>query len=292
MRPACGLSADCPLAFPVLLRRHDHSGTEGEDAAKGMTKQRKTTRLVVGTVALGATFAVLGVTAYAQGFAVVSSWGAAAGRLYTAPAETRVGIGISTPAAALQVNSQDDAGLGANVGAVMIGRNTGSYQNLLLDGNEIMARIGTEAGIFYLNHQGGDVVVHGGGTSSQVFRIYEDGRVRIGAANSGHTNAKLSVDGKIVAKEVRVLLEGFPDYVFAEDYVLPSLDSVAAHIAAHKHLPYLPSAAKVEAEGASLGELNMALLRTVEELTLHMIEQSKMIKEQQQVLSRLTGAAK
>ena len=41
----------------------------------------------------------------------------------------------------------------------------------------------------------------------------------------------------------------------------------------------MPSAKEMEKNGVQLGEMNMLLLKKVEELTLHLIEQNKEIKE-------------
>ncbi len=217
-----------------------------------------------------------------------SRWSAAAGTLYANPNQTRVGIGTSAPQAALHVNSQDDASLGPNgEGGIMIGRSSHNHRNLQLDGNEIQARRGEDAGSLALNHEGGDLNVHLGLGTDQSARFFEDGRVAFGHTNSNHSDAKLSVDGKIVAQEVVVTTSGFPDYVFEEDYRLPSLEEIDGYIAANKHLPYLPSATHVHAKGADLGEINKALLRTVEELTLHMIEQSRELQTQREAQARL-----
>lgn len=57
------------------------------------------------------------------------------------------------------------------------------------------------------------------------------------------------------------------------------LSEVERYINEHGHLPETPEAAKIEAEGVSLGEMNKLLLKKVEELTLYLLEQEKRIKE-------------
>ncbi len=94
---------------------------------------------------------------------------------------------------------------------------------------------------------------------------------------TGGTVRKFSVNGLITAQEVKVNMTSFPDYVFDEDYYLRPLPEVAAYIDEHHHLPDIPSAETVEADGIGLGELNKLLLQKVEELTLYMIEQQKEI---------------
>jgi hypothetical protein len=78
------------------------------------------------------------------------------------------------------------------------------------------------------------------------------------------------------AKEVKVDLNvPGPDYVFEKDYNLMSLEEIKAYIEKHKHLPEVPSAKEMETNGVNLSEMNMILLKKVEELTLHVIELKK-----------------
>ncbi|MEQ6123699.1 hypothetical protein AAON49_05815 [Pseudotenacibaculum sp. MALMAid0570] len=91
---------------------------------------------------------------------------------------------------------------------------------------------------------------------------------------------KLSVAGKVIAEELKVQLQSaWPDYVFASDYKLLSVEEVEAFIKKNGHLPNMPSAKEVKKEGGVLlGEMNKKLLEKVEELTLYTIEQEKKIK--------------
>ncbi|MBK9578327.1 MAG: hypothetical protein IPK50_10600 [Fibrobacterota bacterium] len=69
-----------------------------------------------------------------------------------------------------------------------------------------------------------------------------------------------------------------PDYVFAPDYKLAPLAEVEAFTQENQHLPDVPSAAEIEKGGLDLAKMNLALLRKVEELTLHAISQEKRIQ--------------
>jgi hypothetical protein len=90
---------------------------------------------------------------------------------------------------------------------------------------------------------------------------------------------KLTVKGKIHSEEVIVDLSvPAPDYVFEQDYSLTPLDEVQAYIAQHKHLPEVPSAKEMEKDGVKVGEMEMILLKKIEELTLYMIETNKELK--------------
>jgi hypothetical protein len=74
------------------------------------------------------------------------------------------------------------------------------------------------------------------------------------------------------------------DFVFDQDYQLPTLQETEAYILANKHLPNIPSAAEVMKRGYSLHTLNRGLLQTVEEMTLHSIAQQKQLQAQQVTL--------
>ncbi|WP_316810322.1 hypothetical protein [Pedobacter heparinus] len=95
---------------------------------------------------------------------------------------------------------------------------------------------------------------------------------------------KLAVNGKIRAQEIKVEASPWPDYVFTKDYPLPTLQQTEQHINEKGHLPGIPSAAEVKANGIDLGEMNAKLLQKIEELTLHLIHESKKNAENQQRL--------
>ena len=68
---------------------------------------------------------------------------------------------------------------------------------------------------------------------------------------------------------------GWPDYEFQPTYRLRPLADVARFIAEYHHLPEVPSAQEVQANGLELASMQAVLLRKVEELTLHLIELQK-----------------
>jgi len=119
------------------------------------------------------------------------------------------------------------------------------------------------------------------GYSDGLIRILRNGNVGIGAKKP---DSRLTVAGNIHAREVKVTADAgkFPDYVFANDYKLKSLQEVEEYIKQNSHLPEIPSAKEVEANGLMLGEMNMSLLKKIEELTLYMIQQNKVMNELQE----------
>jgi hypothetical protein len=58
-----------------------------------------------------------------------------------------------------------------------------------------------------------------------------------------------------------------------------SLEETKAFIDANKHLPEVPSASEIEKNGIHLGEMNMLLLKKVEELTLNLIAINERLKQ-------------
>lgn len=103
-----------------------------------------------------------------------------------------------------------------------------------------------------------------------------NGNVGIGTNNPG--SWKLAVNGNIRAKEIKVET-GWADFVFYDDYQLPTLEEVEQHIEEKGHLKDIPSAEEVESNGVSLGEISSKLLQKIEELTLYTIQQQKLIEE-------------
>ncbi|MFQ6599581.1 hypothetical protein [Flavobacterium sp. C3NV] len=91
-------------------------------------------------------------------------------------------------------------------------------------------------------------------------------------------DSKLTVNGTIHSKEVKVDMLGWPDFVFKKEYNLPTLAEVEKHINEKGHLENIPTEEEVLKNGINLGEMNTKLLQKIEELTLYSIEQAKEIK--------------
>jgi hypothetical protein len=118
---------------------------------------------------------------------------------------------------------------------------------------------------------------HGGG--NYYLFLKDNGNVGIGTNNP---QAKLAVNGEILAKSVRVNTGAtyWPDYVFGDDYNLMSLRELEQYVNTHKHLPNIPSAQEVEEQGdVDLCAMNVLLLEKVEELTRYVIDLQNQIDE-------------
>ena len=116
--------------------------------------------------------------------------------------------------------------------------------------------------------------------SNTIF-VQNTGDVGIGTSTP---DEKLTVDGRVHAEEVKVSLSvPAPDYVFASDYNLRSLEEVANYIKKESHLPEIPSAKEMEENGIEVGVMNMLLLKKVEELTLYTLEQENEIEKLKEI---------
>lgn len=121
------------------------------------------------------------------------------------------------------------------------------------------------------------------------------GNVGIGTNNP---DAKLTVRGNIHAQEVKVDLAVPADYVFQKyytgnsrlnpSYQFKSLKEIKSFTEENHHLPDIPSAKEFQENGLKLGEMNNILLEKIEELTLHLIEQSEKISQQDKKIDQLT----
>jgi hypothetical protein len=106
------------------------------------------------------------------------------------------------------------------------------------------------------------------------------GRVGIGVTNITDTSYKLYVEKGIRTRKVQVDIASWSDFVFDNNYKLPSLTSVENFIQQNRHLPDVPSASEVEQNGIDLGNNQKILLQKVEELTLYTIAQNKELIDQ------------
>lgn len=108
-----------------------------------------------------------------------------------------------------------------------------------------------------------------------------------GSQSAPYKLMQLDNEGLLYAREVKVNLQAWPDFVFKNDYKLMPLSEVEAFIGENGHLPNVPKAQVIEEDGLNLGEMNKILMQKVEELTLYLIEQQKLIEKQQKSIEVL-----
>ncbi len=135
-----------------------------------------------------------------------------------------------------------------------------------------------------LNANGGNLYLHANTGNTIIQRF--GGKIGMGTSYipAGY---KLAVDGRIICEELKVQLTGdWPDYVFEDNYDLMPLDELEAEIESKGHLPGIPSAKEVAAEGITVGEMQRKMMEKIEELTLYVIDLKKENEELREIIER------
>ena len=178
-----------------------------------------------------------------------------------------IGIGTDTPAYNLEIKKNEPT--------LAIVDSDGSNRFARL-------RIGTSGGNWDITNKNDFHIEFG----QKYFTINRNGNVGIGTSDT--SGYKLAVAGNIISEEVRILPQiNWPDYVFEENYNLPSLEEVEKYINENGHLKNIPTRKTVNENGFNLGEINAKLLEKIEELMLYTIDQNKEIKKQSQEINLL-----
>jgi len=111
-------------------------------------------------------------------------------------------------------------------------------------------------------------------------------RMGIGTNPPGSGSSyKVYVEGGIMAREVKVTANNFPDYVFSSNHQRLTINQLADYVDRNHRLPGMPSAGEVmENEGFELGDMQVRLLEKVEEQALYIIELQRQIDELRSLL--------
>ena len=96
---------------------------------------------------------------------------------------------------------------------------------------------------------------------------------------------KLDVKGRLRAEEV-IVEEGWADFVFDDDYVLPTLEEEKHHIDLKGHLIGFESEEAMDGE-IQIGDVTKRQQQKIEELVLHTIGLNEKVKEQQMINEKL-----
>jgi hypothetical protein len=181
-----------------------------------------------------------------------------------------VGIGTTSPTQTLQVNgtqsiiNTNDYN-GATVSLFGVGRNT-------VVGDTYLS-IGTNQ----TNHYGLVQAQNAGLGYYNLLLNPNGGNVGIGTTTPGYA---LDVAGQVHASSFVSSTQTYADFVFKPGYKLEPLSDVEASIQKDGHLPGIPSEAEAKANGIDLASMQVKLLQKIEELTLHQIEQQKLLENQ------------
>ncbi|GAB3430268.1 hypothetical protein GCM10027516_38000 [Niabella aquatica] len=158
--------------------------------------------------------------------------------------------------------------------------------------------IGSDAAITGNDATNFGIYVYGGKdlefTTGVSKRMVIKGNGNIGIGTTTPTE-KLSVKGKIRAQELKIEADNstnWPDYVFQPAYQLTPLPELERFIKANRHLPEIPSAKEVTANGIEVGANQALLLKKIEEMTLHLIQMEKRISQQDKEIEYLKNKIK
>ncbi len=197
-----------------------------------------------------------------------------------------VGIGVVSPSSKLDVNGKT------------------TVNSLKIDGNNTTSSVnGFLNKIEFTGGGHGALVFHPGQADELMFGLHTNGNFYWGTGRSATKpnyyamyldgdKGNLGIRGKLTASEVQVKVGGWADYVFKNNYPLPSLSQVENHINQKGHLINIPSAKEVEQKGIDLGEMNKLLLEKIEELTLYTIAQEKQLNAQKSINLKLEESNK
>lgn len=195
-------------------------------------------------------------------FADRQSWGTG-NNPYMTLLGGRLGVGIYTPAARLDIQEDN------NAFSTFIARNLhttgGGYcilSNVKQDLTKAFAIANTSTGW------------------AENFVVYGNGRTMVGVKRilptHIHADAFVQIDGKVACKELVVLdPTKWSDFVFAPDYKLRGLDDLERYYLQNKHLPDVPSENDVKQNGINTAEMDAILLQKIEELTLYIVNMNK-----------------
>ncbi|MNJ88809.1 hypothetical protein D3C87_63660 [compost metagenome] len=234
-------------------------------------------------------------------------WNNGPGKLYTACAGVKIGIGTANPEFNLDVigSTKTSGHLWANqslsVGADLnqfsklylvngnrtaaihantVG-NTKPYQRLMFfeydkPDTKILEVQNVAAGYTAFSLQSnGEMDIHNG--TVPIFHLGTDGRLSL--RNNSMETFRVESNGMVRARRVKVDSETWADYVFDEKYELLPLDELEIFLKQNKHLPSIPSEQQIKEEGIDLSEMNVKMMEKIEELTLYLIQQNKEIEK-------------
>jgi len=199
-------------------------------------------------------------------------------------ADGRVGLGTGFPQGNLHIVGQANQDLFSGIGPDL---NAGPAFNFGYSGFSF----GPGSGFFNVRGatSGVNPSLRFATVNQQRMIITNNGRVGIGTlapAQPLHVSGNIRTDGSFIAGGTTL---NVPDYVFAPDYKLLPLSDLASYVEKEKHLPDIPSAQEIKTQGVNVSELQMQLLKKVEELTLYVIAQEKINKAQEQKIQQLTA---
>ena len=119
--------------------------------------------------------------------------------------------------------------------------------------------------------------------------IVLNGKVGINRENTT-SDYTLAVAGGVITTKVFIQdVEEWPDYVFEDTYRLMPLHELKKFIGDNKHLPDIPSEKEIVGQGYDMQEIQQAMLKKIEELTLYTMQQQEEIDALKKTINELKG---
>ena len=189
-----------------------------------------------------------------------------------------IGMGTGTPEQALHIVTSD-----ANTNAVALVAATGAGSDAALN----LRQAGTSPRTWEIRNQESsgrlNLGIAGGNT---VVKIDPDANNNLMRLGRNGLPDEVNITGRLVVNNTQLSV---PDYVFSDSYTLRPLAEVAAFIDANSHLPEVPSEADIKTNGVDMTDMQMVLLKKVEELTLYTLAQQATITEQDAKLAEVAS---
>jgi hypothetical protein len=187
-----------------------------------------------------------------------------------------IGLGVSSPEEKLHIRT---TAANTDAFALFDAAGTGS------DAAFLLRQQGTTPSTWEFRNQQSsgrlNVGLAGGNTPFKIDNAANNNLMRLG--RNGLPD-EVNITGRLVVNNTQL---NVPDYVFAEGYNLRPLAEVAAFINANSHLPDVPSEADIKANGVDMTQMQMTLLKKVEELTLYTLRQDDLIAMQRTEINAL-----
>lgn len=223
-----------------------------------------------------------------NGVVETPTWSNAPNKIVVGCPEVRVGIGTTDPSHSLHVTGNglfqnsleaSSAGIGGLPSTFSRFKVTNGSSAAAIEANNTGNALQFNKLLFlqFDNPSTEIIKVVNTQTGHVPFFLEANGRMTI--HNGTQKTFQLDPSGELHTRKIYVDVYQWPDYVFEPSYQLRPLDDVKAFVASNHHLPNIPSAAQVEAEGVDLATMDKALTKTVEELYLYIIQLEERIKE-------------
>ena len=203
-------------------------------------------------------------------------WQSGLNKIFSPCPPVNVGIGTTTPNHKLHVIGRIYSNTGVLLGSA--GGTTDALINgFAINNTQDLMQLGVKVGaltqtVKFRIQNKGSIQTSNSGSAPSLMMNNGTGHAAVIYANNGIKILQLEDNGMLRAREIKVDQNTWADYVFDKNYKLSSLKSVAKYINKNHHLPGVPTAKEIEADGLNLGDMQKIQMEKIEELYLHLIE--------------------